>query len=176
LRDLISYDINDVRVMYSGENDATGFAYGIDAYLHGEFVPGTENWISYSFLISKEKLLDSNKGYVSRPSERRHQLGIYMEDQMIRFPSSKCHLRIIYGSGYPIKNGTDRLPMYARFDLGLTQKLKWGNHAVFIFREEVLNFFDHVNVLGYSELFGIEVTHYLSGRIFNIGFRIEFKK
>jgi len=55
---LTSYDIDDVRIRYSGENDATGYAAGIDFRLNGAFVPGTESWLNVSLLRTRENLTD----------------------------------------------------------------------------------------------------------------------
>ena len=59
LGNVISYDIENVRVRYSGENDATAYAYGIDLQIKGEFVPGLESWANYSFLVARERFVDS---------------------------------------------------------------------------------------------------------------------
>ena len=194
LYDLISYDLHDVRLIYSGENDARGYAYGFDAHLHGKFLTGATNWVSYSYLVAREDILNDNMGYLARPSDRRHQIAIYMEDHMERFPNSKTYVRIIYGSGYPFtwekwilnketgiyefrkgKRNSGRLPFYGRFDIGFTQEFKITNNFHLIIREELLNAFNHVNVLDYDLAFNRKVDHYLSGRTFNLGIRIEFE-
>jgi len=80
-----------VRIRYAGNNNATGYAYGLDCRINGEFVPGAESWINFSFLKTREQLdgiqhkirdavfnnntgkweiSDINVGNVPRPSDR----------------------------------------------------------------------------------------------------------
>jgi hypothetical protein len=193
LKDIISYDLKDVQIQYSGKNDGKGYAYGIDSHLRFKIHGGPENWISYSYLIVREDLLNDNIGYMPRASDRRHQFALYMEDKMEDHSWSKFHIRYIFGSGYPYttekwvqnvnndtytyKNGkrnNSRIPFYARFDVGMLQTLKFKNSGKIIFREEILNMFDHMNVLYYDLVFNRKVEQCLSGRIFNIGMRLEF--
>lgn len=190
--DLISYTLQDVRIRYSGENDSEGYAFGVDAYLHGDIIPGTENWISYSFLVARENIMGDLEGLVPRPTDRRHQLAIYNEDRMQRLPWSKTFVRVVVGSGYPFtvrkwiwdeatntyhleegaRNG-QRLPFYFRLDLGFTQEFKIGGTKITL-REEILNAFDRGNTLGYTLAFNELVQHHLSGRIVNFGASVEF--
>jgi len=193
LKDIITYDLKDVKIRYSGKNDAKGYAYGIDSHLRFKIHGGPENWISYSYLIAREDLLNDKMGYVPRPSDRRHQLAVYMEDKMKRLSWSKFHIRYIFGSGYPYttekwiqkanddtytykkgKRNSSRIPFYARFDVGMTQTFKFKKRVKIIFREEILNLFDHMNVLYYDLVFNRKVEQCLSSRIFNIGMRIDF--
>ncbi|MDZ7725466.1 MAG: TonB-dependent receptor plug domain-containing protein [candidate division KSB1 bacterium] len=186
MSDLISYDTYDVRTLYSGQNDAKGYAYGLDAMLFGEFVPDCINWISYGYLIAKEDLIYDSEGWVNRPSAQTHTLSFNLQDKMERFPGSRMHLRILLGSGsyYTIYYSKDdeiltsarnagRLPLYQRFDLGLTQRFTWKGFK-FTFKEEVLNMFDHTNVLSASWFENTLVKTYLSGINYNVGVRVEF--
>lgn len=45
--DLIPYKIDNVRILYVGENLAKGYAQGIDFKVNGEFVKGSESWPAY---------------------------------------------------------------------------------------------------------------------------------
>jgi hypothetical protein len=47
-----TYTIDNVRIRYAA-NDATAYAQGLDV-LNGEFVPGTESWISFGYLKTEE--------------------------------------------------------------------------------------------------------------------------
>ncbi len=191
LQDIISYEIEDVQIRYSGTNDARGYVYGLDAFLHGEIVEGTENWFSYSYMVAKEDIMGDDEGYVPRPSDRRHQLSYYMEDRMKKFPNSKMHIRLVYGTGFPFtwkryvlnyasgeyeysqgKRNSDRLSAYRRFDAGFTQEFRIGKRYTIILREEVLNVFNNINILGYDISFNRKVDRYLSGRIYNVGCRL----
>ena len=190
--DLISYDLKDVQIKYSGVNDAVGYAYGLEVFLRGSFIPDTENWISYSYLVAREDLLHDQVGYVPRASDRRHQFAFYGEDRMERFPWSKLFVRFIFGTGYPYtsnswvlnndktkyqlkqnKRNSSRLPLYYRFDFGFSQEIRLGENIHIFLREEILNLHDKKNILGYDLAFNKLVVHHLSGRIFNFGLRLE---
>jgi len=192
LTDLISYEIRDVKLQYSGRNDAIGYAYGLDAYVHFQYPRGTENWFSYSYLVAREKLQNSDEGYVPRPSDRRHQFSFLMEDRMEKFKNSRMHVRFVWGSAYPFtwekwilnqetgqyeflkgRRNHGRLTLYQRFDVGFTQEFKLSGNYKLILREEVLNTFNNINLLGYDYMFNRRVDYYMSGRVYNIGMRLE---
>jgi len=193
LSDIISYDLYDVKIRYSGYNDAKGYAYGLDAFIYGQIIPGTDNWISYSYLYAREDLLHDKEGYVPRPSDRRHLVAFYMEDYMEKYKNSRFFIRLVYGSGYPFtwkkyifnhetnemelkKNhrNNGRLHYYTRFDIGFSQSFNLYKTLKLTLREDILNLFDHVNELSYDLAFNRMVKQYLSGRIFNVGMRVEF--
>lgn len=192
LRDLISYNLWDVRIIYSGRNDAIGYVYGLDAHLRGEFIPDCLSWFSYSYMVAREDLDHDVEKWVPRPSDQRHTLSAYLQDKMVRFPGSRIHIRILFGSGshytykYTAVNEEGKrilkegrrnalaTPHYTRFDIGLSQEFKLFNSVRLTLREEILNVFDHYNVLGYSLLSGTMTEHGLSRRTFNIGMRMEF--
>jgi hypothetical protein len=191
LRDLISYDLWDVRLIYSGRNDAIGYVYGIDAHLRGDFIPDCLTWLSYSYMVAREDLDNDDEGWVPRPSDQRHVFAATLQDKMVRFPGSRLHIRILYASGYHYthqmiktneageevvvfsKRNAFTTPFYRRFDIGFTQQFKLKNFNV-TFREEILNLFDIYNVLGYSWISGAKLEQGLSRRTYNIGASIEF--
>ncbi len=190
---LISYNIENVQLFYSGNNDATGFAYGVDAYVHWKPSQSMSNWISYSYLVARQDLLADDRGYFPMSSDRRHQIAFYTEENMERLENSKIHIRLLYGSGYPYTlyayrlneqtgerllyqstpNGA-RMQFYTRFDIGFTQEFKIGDYKLQL-REEILNLFNHFNVIGYSKTpWNQLLKHSLSGRTFNLGVEVEF--
>ena len=56
LWDLITYDVDNVRIRYAGLNNATGYIMGWDMRINGEFVPGAESWINLSLLRARESI------------------------------------------------------------------------------------------------------------------------
>ena len=193
ISDLIPYELLDVRVIYAGHNQAEGYHYGVDVFLKGQFSTDTENWISYSYLLSREDLEGDANGYVPRPLDRTHHLAVYMEDRMERFPASRLFVRFIYGSGLPFtfktwvydsvqethvyrsgERAAMRLPAYARFDIGFTQTFQVSPRLAITCREQVLNLFNHYNVLGHDYVFGHMIDYSLSGRLFNLSLDIEY--
>jgi outer membrane receptor protein involved in Fe transport len=191
LWDLISYDLWDVRLVYSGKNDAIGYVYGIDAHLRGDFIPDCLAWLSYSYMVAREDLDYDDEGWVPRPSDQRHVFAATLQDKMVRFPGSRIHIRILYASGnhYTYQTVTTNeageesvvfskrnaftTPVYRRFDIGFTQQFKLNNFNI-ILREEILNLFDIYNVLGYSWINGVKMEQGLSRRTYSIGIQAEF--
>lgn len=133
---LIPYYIDNVRTRYSGKNNANGHAYGIDARLFGEFVPGVDSWISASYARAYENI--ENQGYIPRPTDQRFRFAMFYQDYMPKWPSMRVNLTLVYASGLP--TGTplllnneglpdfgaaykfqDRLPSYKRVDIGLSK-------------------------------------------------------
>ena len=178
LTNIISYDIENVRVQYSGENDAEGYAYGLDLQLRGEFVPGLESWANYSFLNSQEQFLpafqdDFKQGSNPRPTDQRHTLSLYIADYIPDDESWKLHLRTLFGSGLPytppiegekIGNIITQVPgdrfsaryqRFFRFDMGITKNVvitdKGLNGPLSLqLTGEILNVFNMINTVAYS--------------------------
>lgn len=123
---LIPYYMDNVRIRYSGQNNAKGYAYGIDTRLFGEFVPGVDSWLSASYASVYENI--DGRGDIPRPTDQRFRFAMFYQDYMPVFPQMRVNLTLTYASGLP--NGapvfTDpyqyqkTLPAYKRVDLGLS--------------------------------------------------------
>ena len=144
LTDLISYSIDNVQIIYSAENDAKGYATGIDVKLSGEFIRGTESWISLSLMKTAEDLLndfyydaDGNyvePGYIPRPSDQRFAINIFFQDHVPYFTPLRVHLNFVFASGLPYGapnaeryQQVFRTPWYRRVDIGFSYMLLEGN-------------------------------------------------
>ncbi|NBW95113.1 MAG: TonB-dependent receptor, partial [Bacteroidetes bacterium] len=173
IENLISYDIENVRVLYSGENDARGRAHGLDLQLRGELVPGMESWLNYSYLVAREEFDDvfrtsRNAGSVSRPTDQRHTVSVFVQDYIPSDPTWRLHLRTLYGSGLPytppvpgeqIGNIVEQIPgdrhsarytRFFRFDIGATKEIppeRTGTRMRVELTAEILNLFDMVNTV-----------------------------
>ena len=113
LSNVISYRIDDIRVEYSGENDAEGYIYGLDLQLRGEFVPGLESWFNYSYMVAREEFTDATlsdlrpaarerkEGVLPRPTDQRHTFSAFIQDYVPGDKTWKLHMRMLYGSGLP---------------------------------------------------------------------------
>lgn len=175
LNDVISYTLDDVRVEYSGRNDANGFTYGLDLQLRGEFVPGLESWFNYSYMTSRERFKEKyrdgyNAGLRPRPTDQRHTFSAFLQDYVPGDKSWKLHMRLLYGSGLPYtppepgpqdhirvpgKRMSQRLPAYRRVDVGATKRIEVTEEGVgrpihLELTLEVLNLFDMDNTVDYS--------------------------
>lgn len=134
---LIPYYIDNVRTRYSGKNNATGYAYGIDTRLFGEFVPGVDSWISASYARIYENI--EGKGDIPRPTDQRFRFSMFYQDYMPKFPSMRVNLTLVYANGLPtgtpvtVDPATNlpvfdaqysyqkTLPSYKRVDIGLSK-------------------------------------------------------
>lgn len=132
---LIPYFMDNVRIRYSGKNNATGYAYGIDTRLFGEFVPGVDSWLSASYARVYENI--DEKGYIPRSTDQRFKFAMFYQDYMPRFPQMRVNLTLTYAMGLPTGapivldenrvidvssryNYQKTLPSYKRVDLGLS--------------------------------------------------------
>jgi hypothetical protein len=157
LSNLVSYQIENVRVQYSGKNNTYGRSYGFDLQLRGEFVPGLESWFNYSFLVAeenfKEEFETSGRGYREgwrpRPADQRHTFSAFIQDYVPGDRSWKLHLRALFGSGLPytppvpgeqVARGvqaqasgprmSEHYPEYRRVDVGVTKIVRLFEEGV----------------------------------------------
>lgn len=114
LKNLITYQSENVRIKYSGRNDAKGYAMGIDMKVHGEFVKGVDSWMSLSVMQTKEDIIDDYyidivdttqtivyPGFIPRPTDQRVNFGLFFQDYLPGNPSYKMHLNLLFGSRLP---------------------------------------------------------------------------
>jgi len=144
LWDLVSYEIENVRIRYSGENDATGYVTGLDMRLNGEFVPGAESWINLSFLQARESLngvqhlrreqgdtIASPVDNVPRPTDQLMTLSMFFQDYLPKSENFRMHLNFTVGTGLPfglrgnnrVFRNTYRFSPYHRVDIGFSWQL-----------------------------------------------------
>jgi hypothetical protein len=144
LWDLVSYDVDNVRIRYAGENDATGTVTGIDVRINGEFVPDAESWINLSLLRAREKLIGVNHlerepgdefarsvNSVARPSDQLLSLAMFFQDYLVNNKNIRAHAHFTVGTGLPfgipndnrIYRNTYRFSPYHRLDMGFSAKL-----------------------------------------------------
>jgi hypothetical protein len=166
---LVPYRVDNVRIIYSGANIAKGFAEGIDIKVNGEFVKGTESWLSLSLLNTEEAIKTQYlsggseiflPGYYPRPTDQFLNMSLYFQDYLPKYPSYKVHLSAHYGSELPVSipmstywNDVKRiLPSYKRVDIGISKLIKGDENTS---SYKALNFFKEVwisaeifNVLG----------------------------
>ncbi len=144
LWDLVTYEVDNVRIRYSGANDATGYLAGIDMRINGELVPGAESWINLSFLRARESIrgiqhlereLGSSEGVpvkdVPRPTDQFMTLNVFFQDYLPDNDNFRVHLNTTIGTGLPfgikdnniLYRNTYRYKPYHRVDIGFSFKL-----------------------------------------------------
>jgi hypothetical protein len=150
--DLISYNVDNVRLRYSGENDATGSALGLDLRLNGEFVPGAESWFNLSYLRARESITDvqhqrrTPEGEVllvddvPRPSDQAFSMSIFFQDYLPANENIRVFLNLNFSTGLPFGlpdaeanrefRNIFRFTPYRRVDMGFGLQLwkkEWLN-------------------------------------------------
>ncbi|SDL20393.1 TonB-dependent Receptor Plug Domain [Salinimicrobium catena] len=184
------YTLENVRIRYAAENNAEAFAYGLDLRLNGEFVPGTESWLSFGYLKTEENI--DNRGYIARPTDQRLKFGLLFQDYVPKFPDLKMYLNLVYNTGLPGGSPAyadpylyqTRLPDYRRADLGLSYLLKSeyseeNSERLKAFKEisvgfEIFNIFDTQNSITNTFVRDVytktqyAVPNYLSPRVYNL--------
>lgn len=153
---VITYDVDNVQITYSGYNNAKAYTAGIDFKLFGELVPGTDSWINFSLMNSKEDIIDDSylqhtydenrnitsstmvwPGWVSRPNEQRYAFSMMFQDYLPNNPNYKLQLKFVYSDGMPygpprnnLYRGVLRAPAYKRVDIGASRILVSGKDAL----------------------------------------------
>ena len=195
LGNLIPYEIDNLKVTYSGVNSSKGYTTGIDCKLFGQFVPGTDSWISFSLMKTQEELNGVN---VPRPTDQRYSFALFFTDYFPKFPKLKFSLRGIFSDGLPTTaprstrdQGYFRAPAYKRVDVGLSYALlspvKAGETRTGFARHiksvwlglDVFNLLDISNVSSYYWVTDVNnlqyaVPNYLTQRQFNIRLSVDF--
>ena len=190
ITDANTYTIDNVRIRYRANNNATAYAYGFDARLNGEFVPGTESWFSVGFLKTEEN--QDNRGYIARPTDQRLKFGLLFQDYMPNIPNVKLYLNLVYNTGLP--GGSPayadpydyqlRLNDYRRADAGFSyvfkdQTLKSSKKWLNPFNEfslgiEIFNLFNNQNSITNTWVRDVYtktqygIPNYMTTRVFNI--------
>lgn len=195
LGNLIPYEIDNLKLVYAGENLTDGYTMGLDMKLFGQFVPGTDSWISFSVMKTDELL---NGVHVPRPTDRRYNLALYFTDYFPRLPRLKFSLRGILSDGLPVTpprgsrdKGYFRMPSYRRVDIGLSYGLVLpaaeGEPRTGLQRlikeawlgVDVFNLLDISNVSSYYWVTDVNdmqyaVPNYLTRRQLNVRLTIDF--
>ena len=140
---LIPFIVENVRIVYSGENSSRGYAGGIDMKINGEFVPGVESWMSLSIMQTNEILRDNfynnlfsqnpettENVWVPRPTDQRVTFNIFFQDYLPMLPNFKMNMNLGFGTGLPVfypnsdhNTVITRTPPYRRVDIGFAYEI-----------------------------------------------------
>ncbi|XOK01295.1 carboxypeptidase-like regulatory domain-containing protein [Candidatus Marifrigoribacter sp. Uisw_064] len=196
LTDVNPYTLENVRIRYRAKNNAEAYAYGADFRLAGEFVPGTESWVSVGYLKTEENIED--RGYIFRPTDQRLKFSVLFQDYVKVIPDLKLYLNLTYNTGLPGGSPSyadpydfqTRLPDYKRVDIGVNyviineDKLR-SSGWLSIFKEltlgaEIYNIFDVQNsitntfVRDVSSKVQYAIPNFLTPRVFNVRATMKF--
>ncbi len=191
LGNLVPYSVNNVKVLYYGSNESSGHAAGIDLKLYGEFVPGTDSWLSLSLMNTSMKL---NGKSIPLPTDQRYAINMFFTDYFPGTDRWKMSLKLALADGLPfsaphqeLESNVFRAPAYKRADIGLSYRLlnnegKQRKHIqlrnVWL-GAECLNLFGINNVNSYYWITDVTggqyaVPNYLTGRQVNFRVTVDF--
>ena len=192
---LISYEYDNLKINYSGVNDSKGYIMGLDFKLFGQFVEGTDSWITFSLMKTNQ---DLNGKSVPLPSDQRYSVGLFFTDYFPKFPKLKFSLRGVFSDGLTMtaphvsrSESYFRAPAYKRVDIGLSYQLVgapskdgvrpynfWRHFKSIVIAFDIFNLFDISNVSSYYWVTDVNdiqyaVPNYLTRRQFNLRLSID---
>ena len=193
ITDYVPYTVDNVQIRYLGYNNGKAFSTGLDMKLFGEFVEGTDSWISLSLNRSRE---DFDGLKTSRPTEQRYSIGMFFSDFWPGNDSYKVSLRGVMNDGLPTysplggrESGMFRTPAYKRIDLGASRvwnadncrfmnRGKWSSIKEMALGIDIFNLMDFDNVNSYYWVTSVDnmqyaVPNYLTGRMISVNFSIK---
>ena len=190
LANLVPYSVSNVKVVYYGQNECSGHAAGLDFKLYGEFVPGTDSWLSLSLMDTRMNLGGKS---IPLPTDQRYAVNLFFTDY---FPGSKkwrMSLKLAFADGLPfaaphkeLETNSFRATAYRRADIGMSyQLLNNSRREKKTFLKNVtlgvdcLNLFGIDNVNSYYWVTDVTnqqyaVPNYLTGRQLNARVLLEF--
>lgn len=193
---MIPYQIDNVRIRYLAEQEAFGYATGLDMKINGEFVSGVQSWASLSFMSAKEDVKNDGHGYIPRPTDQFMNFSLFFQDYLPGNPSWKMQLSGFYGAPLPAGPPNSerymhvfRMPSYRRIDLGFSKVIisaanpvnhhLWKNINDMWISLEVFNLLNINNTISYfwvSSIYGDQfaVPNYLTNRKINLKLTVKF--
>jgi hypothetical protein len=185
LSNLIPYNVQNLKITYYGENISKGYATGIDLKLYGEFVPGTDSWLTFSLMSTRQKIGDT---WVPLPTDQRWAINLHFTDYFPGTDRWKMTLRLAYADGLPfgaphrgLEQQQFRAPTYKRADIGMSfRAIRDGKGIKNLWMGiDCLNLFDISNVGSYYWVTDVSnrqwaVPNYLTGRQINGKITVDF--
>jgi hypothetical protein len=196
LDDVNTYTLENVRIRYRADNDAVAYAYGLDVRMNGEFVPGTESWLTFGYLKTEENI--NNRGYIARPTDQRLKFGVLFQDYVRNIPNMKVYLNLVYNTGLPGGSPSyadpyqyqTRLNDYRRADIGFSYVFTDGTkqypkgHWLAMFNElalglEIFNLFNNQNSITNTWVRDVYtksqygIPNYLTSRVFSLKLNVR---
>ncbi|PTL34528.1 TonB-dependent receptor [Prevotella sp. oral taxon 376] len=190
LQNLVPYSVNNVKVVYYGDNVCSGHAMGIDLKLYGEFVPGTDSWITLSLMDTQMNL---NGISLPLPTDQKWAVNVFFTDYFPGTTRWKMNLRLAFADGLPfsaphreLERNSFRAPAYKRADIGMSYRLvnNEDRHSHMTLKNlwlgvDCLNLFGINNVNSYHWVTDVTnqqyaVPNYLTGRQINARILLEF--
>lgn len=190
LSNIVPYTVNNVKIVYDASQQCSGHAAGIDLKLYGEFVPGTDSWVSLSLMNTR---ININGKSIPMPTDQRYSLNLFFTDYFPGTERWRMSLRLAFADGLPFNaphSSLDimpfRAPAYKRADIGMSYRLLDNDkrERKSPFRNiwigvDCLNLLGINNVNSYYWVTDVTnqqyaVPNYLTGRQINVRATFEF--
>ena len=190
LFNIIPYTVDNVKIVYDASLQCSGHAMGLDLKLYGEFVPGTDSWVSLSLMNTR---ININGKSIPMPTDQRYALNLYFTDYFPGTTRWRMSLRLSYADGLPfgaphrsLDTMPFRAPAYKRADIGMSYRLfdndKRERKSIF---KNIWLGVDCLNLLGINNVNSYywvtdvtnqqyAVPNYLTGRQINVRASFEF--
>lgn len=197
----IPYMVDNVQIRYAGENKGSAYVTGVDGKIFGQFVDGTDSWLSLSLMRSKETYDGLT---TARPNEQRYGIGLFFSDYYPGHDDWRVFLRGVFNDGLPFyspeggrKSGVFRTPAYKRVDLGAShvwdaKHYQFMNRGAWRHIKEMtvgLDFFNLLDIDNTNSYYWVTVIgdngstagnptyavpNYLTSRMINLSFSLKF--
>ena len=188
---MIPYNVDNVRIVYYGQNLAKGYVAGLDLKIYGELTKGTDSWISFGLMKAQMTL---NGKHIPQPTDQRWNLNFFFSDFFPNTTRWKMNLKASFADGLPfgpphtgLERQAFRAPAYKRIDIGMNYRAL-NNEDRHLRHNAVKNIWlglDCFNIFGFSNVSGyywvtdvvgsqFAVPNYLTGRMINARVLIEF--
>ena len=190
LGNLVPYTVNNVKIVYDASEQCSGHAMGLDLKLYGEFVEGSDSWVTLSVMNTRMKL---NGKSIPLPTDQRFALNLFFTDYFPGTDRWKMSLKLAYADGLPFGAPHRRLdimpfraPAYKRADIGMSfRALDNEKRDKKIFFKNIWIGIDCLNLLGINNVNSYywitdvtnqqyAVPNYLTGRQINGRVLFEF--
>lgn len=190
LSNIVPYTVDNVKIVYDASQQCSGHAMGLDLKLYGEFVPGTDSWVSLSLMNTK---ININGKSIPMPTDQRYSLNLFFTDYFPGTDRWRMSLKLAFADGLPFgapHRSLDvqpfRAPAYKRADIGMSYRAlnNEKREKKSIFRNiwiglDCLNLLGINNVNSYYWITDVTnqqyaVPNYLTGRQINVKASFEF--
>lgn len=190
LNNLVPYNVNNMKITYYGSNMSDGYSTGLDLKLYGEFVPGTDSWVTFSLMSTKQKM---NGKWIPMPTDQKYAINLHFTDYFPGTERWKMTLKLAFADGLPfgaphkgLEYQNFRAPAYKRADVGMSyrafdneDKRKRNILKNIWVGLDCLNLFGISNVNSYYWVTDVTnqqyaVPNYLTGRQINGRILLEF--
>lgn len=191
LSNLVPYTVDNVKIVYDASQQCSGHAMGLDLKLYGEFVPGTDSWVSLSLMNTR---ININGKSIPLPTDQRYSLNLFFTDYFPGTDRWRMSLKLAFADGLPfgaphrqLDEQPFRAPAYKRADIGMSYRLlnneKGDRKSIF---KNIWLGIDCLNLLGINNVNSYywitdvtnqqyAVPNYLTGRQINIKASLNFK-